>query len=26
VAELRVRLVKGDRPATETWLYRWTAS
>jgi glucans biosynthesis protein len=30
VAELRLRLVrdgpKGDRPASETWLYRWTAS
>lgn len=26
VAELRLRLIKGDRPVTETWLYRWTAS
>lgn len=30
VAELRLRLVRngprGDRPASETWLYRWTAS
>lgn len=26
VAELRLRLMRGDRPATETWLYRWTAS
>jgi len=26
VAELRLRLVRGDQPATETWLYRWTAS
>jgi glucans biosynthesis protein len=26
VAELRLRLLKGDRPVTETWLYRWTAS
>lgn len=26
VAELRLRLLRGDRPATETWLYRWTAS
>jgi glucans biosynthesis protein len=26
VAELRMRVLKGDRPATETWLYRWTAS
>jgi glucans biosynthesis protein len=24
VAELRLRLMRGDRPATETWLYRWT--
>lgn len=26
VAELRLRLMKGDRPVTETWLYRWTAT
>lgn len=26
VVELRLRLLRGDRPATETWLYRWTAS
>jgi len=26
VAELRLRLLKGDRPLSETWLYRWTAS
>lgn len=26
VAELRLRLLKGGRPITETWLYRWTAS
>jgi glucans biosynthesis protein len=26
VAELRLRLLRDDRPATETWLYRWTAS
>jgi glucans biosynthesis protein len=26
VAELRLRLMKGDRPVSETWLYRWTAS
>lgn len=26
VAELRLRLLKGNRPITETWLYRWTAS
>lgn len=26
VAELRLRLLKGNRPVTETWLYRWTAS
>jgi len=25
-AELRLRLMKGDRPVTETWLYRWTPS
>lgn len=26
VAELRLRLLRADKPATETWLYRWTAS
>lgn len=26
VAELRLRLMKGNRPLSETWLYRWTAS
>jgi len=26
VAELRLRLMRGPQPATETWLYRWTAS
>lgn len=26
VAELRLRLMRGDRPVSETWLYRWTAS
>ena len=26
VIELRLRLMRGDRPASETWLYRWTAS
>jgi glucans biosynthesis protein len=26
LAELRMRLLKGDKPVTETWLYRWTAS
>ena len=26
VAELRLRLLREDRPVTETWLYRWTAS
>jgi periplasmic glucans biosynthesis protein len=24
--ELRLRIVRGDRPVTETWLYRWTPS
>lgn len=24
--ELRLRLLRGNRPVTETWLYRWTAS
>ncbi|MFL6576481.1 MAG: glucan biosynthesis protein, partial [Povalibacter sp.] len=26
VIELRLRLLRSDRPASETWLYRWTAS
>lgn len=26
VAELRLRLMRGTQPVTETWLYRWTAS
>jgi len=26
LAELRLRLLRADRPITETWLYRWTAS
>lgn len=26
VAELRLRLMRGEEPVTETWLYRWTAS
>lgn len=26
VIELRMRLLRADRPITETWLYRWTAS
>lgn len=26
VAELRLRLMRGDKPVSETWLYRWTAS
>ena len=26
VAELRLRLMRADKPASETWLYRWTAS
>ena len=26
VAELRLRILKGEQPITETWLYRWTAS
>ncbi len=26
LAELRVRVLRGDKPVTETWLYRWTAS
>ena len=24
--ELRLRVLRGDRPVTETWLYRWTSS
>jgi periplasmic glucans biosynthesis protein len=24
--ELRLRIMRSDRPVTETWLYRWTAS
>ena len=24
--ELRLRVMRGDRPVTETWLYRWTSS
>jgi glucans biosynthesis protein len=24
--ELRLRVMRGDRPVTETWLYRWTAT
>jgi glucans biosynthesis protein len=23
--ELRLRLMRGDQPVSETWLYRWTA-
>ena len=26
VVELRLRLMRADKPVTETWLYRWTAS
>ncbi len=26
LVELRLRLLRGDRPASETWLYRWTAT
>ena len=26
LAELRLRIMRGERPTTETWLYRWTAS
>jgi periplasmic glucans biosynthesis protein len=26
VAELRMRVLRNNRPVTETWLYRWTAS
>jgi glucans biosynthesis protein len=25
VIELRLRIMRGDRPVTETWLYRWTS-
>jgi glucans biosynthesis protein len=24
--ELRLRVMRGDTPVTETWLYRWTSS
>jgi len=24
--ELRLRVMRGDIPVSETWLYRWTAS
>jgi glucans biosynthesis protein len=24
--ELRLRVMRGDKPASETWLYRWTAT
>jgi glucans biosynthesis protein len=24
--ELRLRILKGDHPITETWLYRWTST
>jgi glucans biosynthesis protein len=24
--ELRLRVMRGDKPVTETWLYRWTSS
>jgi len=23
--EMRMRIMRGDRPITETWLYRWTS-
>jgi glucans biosynthesis protein len=26
VAELRLRLMRADKPVSETWLFRWTAS
>jgi glucans biosynthesis protein len=26
LVELRLRLLRANRPITETWLYRWTAS
>jgi periplasmic glucans biosynthesis protein len=25
VIELRLRIMRGDAPVTETWLYRWTS-
>ena len=24
--ELRLRIMRGDMPVSETWLYRWTSS
>jgi glucans biosynthesis protein len=24
--EMRLRVMRGNKPITETWLYRWTAS
>jgi len=24
--ELRLRIMRGDHPVTETWLYRWTST
>ena len=24
--ELRLRVMRGDQPVSETWLYRWTAT
>jgi glucans biosynthesis protein len=24
--EMRLRIMRGDQPVTETWLYRWTSS
>jgi glucans biosynthesis protein len=26
VIELRLKVLRGNRPITETWLYRWTTS
>jgi glucans biosynthesis protein len=26
LSELRLRIMRGDKPITETWLYRWTAT
>src|ERR1700733_1877356 len=26
LVELRLRILRGDRPVTETWLYRWTST
>jgi len=26
LVELRLRIMRGDQPVTETWLYRWTSS